>query len=52
MTIDGNRLLVNASIGVATNDGGHAGLADLIRRADLAMYRAKTNRYRSYVAWD
>jgi diguanylate cyclase (GGDEF)-like protein len=52
MTIDGNRLVVNASIGVATSDGGHAGLADLIRRADLAMYRAKTDRYRSYVAWD
>jgi diguanylate cyclase (GGDEF)-like protein len=51
MTIDGNRLIVNASIGVATNDGVQAGLADLIRRADLAMYRAKTNRYRSYVAW-
>jgi diguanylate cyclase (GGDEF)-like protein len=52
MTVDGNRLLVNASIGVATNDSGHAGLVDLIRRADLAMYRAKTSRYRSYVAWD
>jgi GGDEF domain-containing protein len=27
-------------------------MAELVRRADLAMYRAKTNRYCSYIAWD
>ncbi|HEU5110287.1 MAG TPA: GGDEF domain-containing protein [Micromonosporaceae bacterium] len=52
MAVADNQLVVNASIGVATSDGGHDTLADLVRRADLAMYRAKSNRYRSYVAWD
>jgi diguanylate cyclase (GGDEF)-like protein len=52
MTIDGNALAVTASIGVATGSGEPATMAELVRRADLAMYRAKTNRYCSYVAWD
>jgi diguanylate cyclase (GGDEF)-like protein len=52
MTIDGNELAVTASIGVATGSGEPATMAELVRRADLAMYRAKTNRYCSYVAWD
>jgi diguanylate cyclase (GGDEF)-like protein len=52
MNIDGNKLAVTASIGVATSTGEPATMAELVRRADLAMYRAKTNRYCSYVAWD
>ena len=52
MTIDGNRLAVTASIGVTTGSGEPATMTDLIRRADLAMYHAKTNRYRPYIAWD
>jgi PleD family two-component response regulator len=27
-------------------------MTELIRRADLAMYHAKANRHRTYVAWD
>ncbi|WP_432824665.1 GGDEF domain-containing protein [Dactylosporangium sp. CA-092794] len=52
MTIDDTELTVTASIGVATADGGTTTIAELIRRADLAMYRAKANRYCSYVVWD
>jgi diguanylate cyclase (GGDEF)-like protein len=52
MTIDGNRLVVTASIGVATDTREPSAMTDLIRRADLAMYRAKANRHRTYVAWD
>jgi diguanylate cyclase (GGDEF)-like protein len=52
MNIDGNDLAVTASIGVTTGSGEPATMAELVRRADLAMYRAKTNRYCSYIAWD
>jgi diguanylate cyclase (GGDEF)-like protein len=52
MNIDGNRLAVTASIGVTTGNGEPATMTELIRRADLAMYHAKTNRYCSYIAWD
>jgi len=52
MTIDGNRLVVTASIGVATDTREPSPITELIRRADLAMYRAKANRHRTYVAWD
>lgn len=52
MTVDGEQLTVTASIGVATGNGEPATIAELIRRADLAMYRAKSNRYCSYVVWD
>ena len=38
--IDGARLLVSASAGVAERDDG-ARIADLLRRADVAMYAAK-----------
>ena len=40
-TIDGARLLVDASAGVAELDGGAVGMVDLLRRADVAMYAAK-----------
>jgi diguanylate cyclase (GGDEF)-like protein len=40
-TIDGARLLVNASAGVAERDDGAVGMVDLLRRADVAMYAAK-----------
>ena len=41
--IDGREVLVQASIGVAATDDGHTTADDLVRNADLAMYRAKTN---------
>jgi diguanylate cyclase (GGDEF)-like protein len=43
--IDGARLLVSASAGVAERTAG-AGIADLLRRADIAMYAAKSARTR------
>jgi diguanylate cyclase (GGDEF)-like protein len=49
MDIDGNRLVVTASIGVTTGRGEPAAMPDLIRRADLAMYHAKARRCRSYI---
>src|SRR5690349_1414948 len=52
MTIAGNRLVVTASIGVTTGAGEPPTMTELIRRADLAMYHAKANRHRTYVAWD
>ncbi|MEV6932017.1 GGDEF domain-containing protein [Dactylosporangium sp. NPDC051485] len=52
MTIDGHSLSVTASIGVAVNDGEPTTIAELIRRADLAMYRAKADRYCSNVVFD
>jgi diguanylate cyclase (GGDEF)-like protein len=52
MNIDGNKLAVSASIGVTTGSGEPAPMTELVRRADLAMYRAKTNRNCSYIAWD
>jgi diguanylate cyclase (GGDEF)-like protein len=52
MTIDGKHLAVTASIGVTTGHHNPAPIPELIRRADLAMYRAKTDRHRAYIAWD
>lgn len=52
MVVDGHPLRVTASIGVATTNDGPATIADLLRRADLAMYRAKADRYCSNVVWD
>ena len=52
MTIAGNRLVVTASIGVTTAAGEPPTMTELIQRADLAMYHAKANRHRTYVAWD
>jgi diguanylate cyclase (GGDEF)-like protein len=52
MDIDGNRLVVTASIGVTTGTRAPATMKELIRRADLAMYHAKRNRHCSYIAWD
>jgi len=40
---DGHLLRVTASFGVAAADGTHAALDDLLREADLALYRAKHN---------
>ncbi|GAA3294893.1 MULTISPECIES: GGDEF domain-containing protein [Dactylosporangium] len=52
MLVDGHELRVTASIGVATTNDGPAPIAELLRRADLAMYRAKADRYCSNVVWD
>jgi diguanylate cyclase (GGDEF)-like protein len=52
MDIGGNRLAVTASIGVTTGTREPATMTELIRRADLAMYHAKSSRHCSYIAWD
>jgi predicted signal transduction protein with EAL and GGDEF domain len=40
ITVDGKMLEIRASIGIAVPDNG-ASVADLLHRADLAMYAAK-----------
>ncbi|MFI5889554.1 GGDEF domain-containing protein [Actinoplanes sp. NPDC051513] len=52
MSIGGNRLAVTASIGVTTGSREPPTMAELIRRADVAMYHAKANRYCSYITFD
>jgi two-component system cell cycle response regulator len=39
--VGGQQLVINASIGVAVYPGGGTGEEELIRNADIAMYRAK-----------
>lgn len=41
-SIDGQNLVVGASIGIALAEGDYQDAAQLLRAADLAMYRAKT----------
>jgi diguanylate cyclase (GGDEF)-like protein len=41
LVIDGARLRVDASAGVAERDDTHVRIAELLRRADVAMYAAK-----------
>ena len=50
--IDGRELFVSGSMGIATSAGGVLDAGDLIHNADLAMYQAKANRDRPYVAYD
>ena len=40
--IDGQEVYTSASIGIASSETAHESAADLMRDADLAMYRAKT----------
>ena len=40
-SVQGEQLLVRASVGVAVGDAGHASVGDLLRKADVAMYAAK-----------
>ena len=41
--VDGREVLVQASIGIAVSDDGHESAEELLRNADLAMYRAKAS---------
>lgn len=50
-SIDGQRLVIGASIGIAVADGEYQDPDQLLRAADLAMYRAKAdgrNRFRFF----
>jgi len=40
-SIEGHEMTVSASIGIAVGDADRAASADLLREADIAMYRAK-----------
>ena len=40
-TVSGHTLLIGASIGIATIEGRNGDAADVMRRADVALYRAK-----------
>ncbi|MBL8288993.1 MAG: EAL domain-containing protein [Rubrivivax sp.] len=42
-SIDSHRLMINASIGIAVADGEYQDAEQLLRAADLAMYRAKAD---------
>ena len=41
--IDGRRIFVNASVGIAVGEPGAQDAEELLRNADVAMYRAKRN---------
>jgi diguanylate cyclase (GGDEF)-like protein len=41
--VDGHRVAVTASVGIATSDGGYVNAEDVLRDADIAMYHAKTH---------
>jgi len=43
ITLDGQEVFATASIGIALSTAQHVGPDELLREADLAMYRAKTN---------
>jgi diguanylate cyclase (GGDEF)-like protein len=40
-TVSGHEAVISCSVGIAMTDGAGADAGDLVRRADLAMYRAK-----------
>jgi len=50
--IDGHNAFTQASIGVATGNPGEHTADDLIRNADLAMYRAKAQGKAGYVVFE
>jgi diguanylate cyclase (GGDEF)-like protein len=47
--VSGMTVVVEASVGVAATGAGSCGMRELLRRAEIAMYRAKHDR--SAVAW-
>ena len=50
--IDGHRVAVTASIGIATAVDGHENAEDMLRNSDIAMYRAKTHQRGSQATFD
>ncbi|HVQ18584.1 MAG TPA: EAL domain-containing protein [Actinomycetes bacterium] len=51
-TIEQRTLHVGASIGIAVNDSGDEGADQMLRNADLAMYRAKSDSRSAYVRFE
>ncbi len=50
--VDGHRVAVTASVGVATSDGGYTNAEDVLRDADIAMYHAKSRNRGSFAVFD
>lgn len=50
--LNGQKVHITASVGIATSDRGYERAADMIRDADTAMYRAKTGGRARYVMFD
>ncbi len=50
--LDGRELLLGASTGIAVSDSGDETADQLLRNADLAMYRAKSRRDQSFVRFE
>lgn len=50
--LDGNEIVVTASIGVAMGSTGYERPEDVLRDADIAMYRAKANGRGTYAIFD
>ncbi len=51
-TLDVRELVITASIGIALSDAGQETADSLLRNADLAMYRAKSDGRARYVMFD
>jgi diguanylate cyclase (GGDEF)-like protein/PAS domain S-box-containing protein len=52
LTLDGHPIVVTTSIGIAINAGEATTLDDLLRLADIAMYRAKQSGKARYAIYD
>ena len=50
--LDGREVVVTASIGIAISNAGREHAEDLVRNADVAMYRAKSDGRACYVMFD
>ena len=50
--VDGHRVAVTASVGIATSEGGYTNAEDVLRDADIAMYHAKSHNSGSYTVFD
>ncbi|MCC7366671.1 MAG: sensor domain-containing phosphodiesterase [Dehalococcoidia bacterium] len=50
--IDGHAMFVTVSVGISTNDSGTESVTDLMRKADVALYRAKGSGKARYAVFD
>ena len=50
--VDGHRVAVTASVGVATSEGGYTNAEDVLRDADIALYHAKSRNSGSFAVFD
>ncbi|MDP9463459.1 MAG: EAL domain-containing protein, partial [Actinomycetota bacterium] len=50
--LDGRTVVVTASVGITTSEGGYTNAEDVLRDADIAMYHAKSNNRGSFAMFD